>query len=184
MDGGLRIWNICNQCARNVYGTAAPNQRYADATARLLFGTAAQESALLWERQRSPRYDGQVGGFSKWQLETASIKESLAFLRSRQPLLKNATDFLFADPHAPVSWIDQMTLDAILWSMRMDDNDKLGCLFARIHYMWSTPAPIPYSLDEQAAYWKTYYNSPHGAGTTTQYIESWRRLCEPVIYAA
>jgi len=184
MDGGYRIWRICNQCAREVYGAVAPNQRYADATARLLFGTAAQESGLLWERQRTPKWDGAVGGFSKWQVETGSINESVAFLRSRPPLLARATEFLFADPHAPATWIDAMDMDALLWAMRLDDNDKIGCLFARLHYMWSTPRPIPDTLDLQSEYWKTYYNTRHGAGTPEQYRVSWRRLCDPIVYSA
>ncbi len=181
MDGGYRIWRICNQCAREVYGAVAPNQRYADATARLLFGTAAQESGLLWERQRSPRWDGAVGGFSKWQLEISSIKESIAFVRQRQALLVRATEFLFADPRATTNWID-IPFDSILWAMRMDDNDKIGCLFARLHYMWSTPLPIPDSIEQQAQYWKTYYNSPAGRGTVGQYIENWNRICKPIVY--
>ena len=58
--------------------------------------------------------------------------------------------------------------------MRMDDNDKIGVLFCRLHY-FRVNDPIPASLADQAAYWKRWYNTTAGAGTPDQYIKSWGR---------
>ena len=174
-----RIWRLCQACARSVY-TTKPSAAYADRVARLLFGTAAQESGLRWERQRTPRWEGNVGGFSKWQLETGSIDLSRAMLRSRPALLTRATDWLFADPRANTTWVNVLPLEYVLWAMRLDDNDKIGVLFARLHYMRVRPL-VPASLVDQAAYWKRWYNTPAGKGTAQQYLANWRALCAEVV---
>lgn len=171
----LRIFEICRGCAASVFGSSEPTAQYADAVSKLLFGTAVQESGLQWERQRSPRWDGTVGGFSKWQLEKGSIEASLAYLRTHPAMCARATAWLFDDPHAPVTWVDTMGLDAILWAMRLDDNDKIGCLFARLHYL-RISEPVPDTVMAQAAYWKKYYNTVAGAGTVAQYLTNWRKV--------
>lgn len=174
-----RIWTLCQQCAVSVYPVEQYSVEYCDRVAKLLFGTAAQESGLRWERQRTPRWDGAVGGFSKWQVETGSIKQSIA-LMSRRPLLaERATKFLFNDPNAPTSWLSDMTLDAILWAMRMDDNDKIGVLFCRLHYL-RVADPVPYGLGPQADYWKRYYNTMAGKGTCQEYLDNWNRYCREI----
>lgn len=167
-----RIYVLCAQCAKMIYGSRPPTDAYGEQVARLLFGTAAQESGLRWERQRSPRWDGDVGGFSKWQLEKNSILDSLAYLRARPDVLRRATLFLFEDPNTPTTWVDTMPIESILWAMRLDNNDKIGVLFARLHYL-RVAEPVPTGLYQQAAYWKRYYNTPSGAGTAEQYIQSW-----------
>lgn len=175
-----RVYRICKQCAETVYDQRQPTPTYALSTAYLLFGTAAQESCLQWERQRTPRWVGKVGGFSKWQLETGSIEASIKMLKSRPQLLVRATEFVFADPNTPLEWPDLIDLDAILWALRMDDNDKLGCMFSRLHYM-RVPTPIPHTIGGQAQYWKEHYNTLAGKGTANQYVASWTRYCSHVV---
>jgi len=175
-----RVYSICKQCAECIYDLRKPTSDYSLSIAHLLFGTAAQESCLQWERQRTPRWEGKVGGFSKWQLETGSIGESIKMLKARPNLLVRATEFVFSDPNTPIEWPDLINLDAILWALRMDDNDKLGCLFSRLHYM-RIPKPIPATIGGQAQYWKEYYNTFAGKGTPNQYIESWKRYCMNVV---
>jgi len=170
-----RIWNICARCAKEIYGLRAPNKRYAQATASLLFGTAAQESGLVWERQRSPRWAGDVGGFGKWQVERGSILASLDYLRARPELLDRVTQFVFADPRAGREWVEAMNLDAFLWALRMDNNDGLGVALCRIHYL-RIADPIPGTIEGQAAYWKKWYNTTAGAGTIEEYMRNWQSL--------
>lgn len=174
-----RIWDVCRACASAIYGRVAPSPQYAERIAHLLFGTAAQESGLRWERQRSPRWGGQVGGFSKWQVEIGSITASLDYLRMRPDVCERATLWLFDDPHAPADWPDVMPTDAIMWALRLDDNDKIGAMFGRLHYL-RIAEPVPDSLAGQAQYWKRHYNTEAGAGTVSQYIRSWAALCEDV----
>ena len=178
-----RIWRLCQGCAAMVYGAKPPSPAYVDRTARLLFGTAAQESGLQWERQRTPRFEGGVGGFGKWQVEPGSIKASLAYLRERPGVLARATQWLFADPHAPVTWPDLIPMDALLWALRLDDNDKLGVLFARLHY-FRIPQPIPETLAAQSVYWKDGFNTAVGHGTPEAYLDNWNRYCRDVVAAS
>ena len=176
-----RLWQLCQQCAQQIWDVVPPNARYADLVARQLLGTCAQESGGEWERQRLPNlWDTDIGGFSKWQVEKGSILASLAMLRQRHMLLRHATDFVFADSLATLGWIDEITLPSILWAMRMDDNDKLGVLFARLHYL-RDPWPIQATLRGQADTWKRDYNTVAGAGTPEQYIASWNGLCEGIV---
>ena len=182
MDNARRIWRICRDCAATVYGAKLPSPAYAERTARLRFGTAAQESNLTWERQRTPRFEGKVGGFGKWQVEPGSVAASLAYLRQRPGVLAHATHWLFADPHAPVTWPDLIPMDALLWALRLDDNDKIGVLFARLHY-FRVSAPIPDSLADQAAYWKRWYNTSAGSGTVEEYLANWDRYCKEAVHA-
>ena len=176
-DTSKRIWSLCQGCAATVYGSLPPTPAYADRAARLLFGTAAQESNLTWERQRTPRFEGRVGGFSKWQVEPGSVAASLEYLRARPDVLTRATQWLFADPHAPLTWPDLIPMDALLWALRLDDNDKAGVLFARLHYFRVHDA-IPESFADQAAYWKRWYNTPAGSGTVEEYMANWSRYCK------
>jgi len=182
MDDARRIWRLCQGCAATVYGAKTPSPAYAERTARLLFGTAAQESSLTWERQRTPRFEGKVGGFGKWQVEPGSVAASLAYLRQRPDVLARATHWLFADPHAPLAWPDLIPMDALLWALRLDDNDKIGVLFARLHY-FRVNDPIPDSLADQAAYWKRWYNTPAGSGTVGEYLANWDRYCKEAVHA-
>lgn len=180
MEEGLRIWKLCREAAESIFGRVSPTPEYARRVAWLLFGTAAQESGLRWERQRTPRWEGNVGGFSKWQVETGSIQDSLAYLRRRPDVCARATEWLFADPKAPQTWIDLIPMEAILWALRMDDNDKPGVLFARLHYL-RVSEPVPLTLYDQASYWKDHFNTIKGAGTVEQYLGSWNRWCAPVV---
>lgn len=171
-----RLWTICQRVGHGLYDKAAPNHRYGECCARLLFGTAAQESALVWERQRTPRWDGAVGGFSKWQLESGSIQSGMRQLQLKPGLAASATMLVFADRNASVMWCRDMDLSTILWALRMDDNDMFGCVLARLHYM-RCPGAVPESIEGQAAYWKKWYNTPSGKGTEMQFIENWNRYC-------
>jgi hypothetical protein len=172
-----RIWELCIECAGAIYGTTAPTSGYALRTARLLFGTCAQESGLVWERQRAVEFAGRRGGFSKWQVEEGSIQASLEYLRRRPAVQLRATSWLFADPHAGPEWLS-IGVEALEWAMRIHDSDVIGVLFARLHYLWVTPEPIPEGVEAQAGYWKRFYNTAAGSGTVEEYLGNWERAVE------
>jgi len=174
-----RLWRICQACARSIYGSREPTERYANLTARLLLGTAAQESGFEWERQRTPAFFGDIGGFTKWQIEAGSFNDSLNMLRGRPELASRATQWLFADLHASTAWLFGSTPESLFWGLRLDDNDKVGALFCRLHYA-RDPHPIADSLGDQARYWKRIYNTLAGKGTSAQYVLSWNRLCKQI----
>ena len=43
-------------------------------------------------------------------------------------------------------------------------------------FLSNIPAPIPYDIPGQAAYWKRYYNTGAGAGTEQKFIDDSKRL--------
>ncbi len=49
-------------------------------------------------------------------------------------------------------------------------NPFLGLLFARLQYL-PLKESIPETIEERAAYWKQYYNTPKGKGTVEHYLE-------------
>lgn len=170
-----RIWDLCLECSGSVYDSKPPNDAYRLRTAQLLFGTAAQESGLIWERQRSMQFWTDRGAMSKWQLEAGSIIDSLRWLKEHPLAAGNATRFVFSDAHATPDWIFSIPLPAICFALKIDDNDRIGVLFARLHY-FRDPRPIPDTIQGQAEYWKRVYNTMAGAGTVGDYMTSWRNM--------
>jgi hypothetical protein len=69
-----------------------------------------------------------------------------------------------------------MGIEALEWALRMDDNDRLGVIFARVHYL-RVADPIPLDVLGQAKYWKRWYNTGLGRGTVEEYLANWERGC-------
>ena len=86
---------LCAECASSVYASRAPTEAYAARVARLLFGTAAHESAGF-RHSRQMRFSSVSprGGWSWWQLEWGSISDSLHRLDGNEALATNAARFL------------------------------------------------------------------------------------------
>lgn len=176
---GRSVWALCRSCAESVYGTRAPNERYADAVARLLLGTAAQESAgFRYRRQLGFRADSLRGAFGLWQCELASIRASVEWVRERPELLRNASAWL-ADgwDGGDLAHLPEYAIPAIL---QRPDGDRLSCLLGRAHYL-RVADPVPDTLAEQAVYWKRWYNTRLGRGRAEDYVRSWQLHCAPVL---
>ena len=172
-------WALCKSCASCICGTRTPTPAYADATARLLFGTGAQESGYRNGRQLGFSLISTAGAFGFWQVEKGSVTDSLAYLARRCDVADRALPWL-PEPHRRVAEnsmdgrIVSELLKAIMWS------PELGVFFSRVHYL-RVPEPIPVRLEDQAGYWKRHYNTALGKGRPEQYINSWVRLCEDVV---
>ena len=52
----------------------------------------------------------------------------------------------------------------------LETNIGFSIIMCRIHYR-RVPKPLPYTLEDQAVYWKAYYNSHLGKGTVEKFIE-------------
>jgi hypothetical protein len=180
-----RLWRICKRCVLTMDtldGKTMTN--YGFATAMLLLGTAAQESNFKWERQRSPKWDGAVGGFSKWQVEVASIMQTRDGLRDAR--LERALCLVFNDPKATGDSLRYVSIDQLLWALKIEDNDHLGVLFAREHYRRvSEPIPVHPDLSTQIVqlgrYWKQYYNTTLGSGTEAQFYTNFDNYCREIV---
>lgn len=175
----LAVWRLCQECAAEIYDTYPYSAWTQDKIARLLFGTAAQESRLIYRRQISSKtnkpMEGYGGAFSLWQVERGSVRLTLQSLRKRPNIARRAHNFCFSEDDP---FICEMPAEAIL--ERSMTNDRLGCLLGRMHYL-RVRCQIPDSLEEQAYYWKRWYNTFKGKGTPEQYMKNWRAICEPVV---
>jgi hypothetical protein len=178
-----RIWGLCQECAGAIWGRVAPNAGYQRAVGELLFGTACVESDLRLHRQKGLAFWSERGGFSKWQLELTSIEESARWILDRSALKRRCTNWLF-----DVGAVEEPTVapwlygqhEEILFAMTLRENDRIGALFARLHYL-RVAAPVPRTVGEQAAYWKQWYNTESGKGTVGQYLEKWGKYRDLVI---
>lgn len=181
------IYELCIDAATSIYGSNPPNDRYAAATARLLFGTAAKESHLIYNRQLTPKFSGQVGGFGLWQVELETAKDLLVRYLGPRPSLKHSiARFIFGDdPSLPMDWAETISVERLAGMLWADD--RTGVALARLRY-FSEPAPIPEGLIDQAKYWLKHYNrygcTKHHAESACvgQYIKAWNE-CVPREYA-
>jgi hypothetical protein len=181
-ENALRIWQLCQGCAAAIYDTRPPAAAYAERVARLLFGTAAQESEFIERRQhgRDGRpLSGDIGAFGLWQVEIAtSVEDSLRALYARPGLLEHAKGWL---PAVCSEVLENRNARFIAWFMTVPSGDPLAVLFARLHYLFRTKDPVPESVEDQAAYWKRWYNTIAGAGTVEQYLTGWRQRCAHIV---
>jgi hypothetical protein len=168
-----------------IYGNQPPNTDYARRVARLLFGTAAQESEFIERRQHGRDgcpLPGDIGAFGLWQVEIAtSVEDSLDALYARPALLDRVKAWL---PIHCREVLETRNARFTAWFMMVSSGDPLAVLFARLHYLFRTKDPVPESVEEQAAYWKRWYNTIAGAGTVEQYLSNWRLRCHDIVERA
>lgn len=130
-----------------------------NASARaLLLGTVAQESGFVYLKQL-----GAGPALGLWQMEPATHDDLWANFLEFQLLLRNKALALRAtEPSA---------------TAQLATNLAYACACARLQYL-RAPSAIPGADDVAglAAYWKTWWNTPKGAGTTGQFLANWDRF--------
>jgi hypothetical protein len=129
---------------------------------RLLLGTVAQESHFTYTRQIG-------GGPARGLCQIEGATEDSLWV-----------DYLAY--HADIA-------DYITRCCGRDGPDETaleydmiyGILLARCLYYWRDHDPLPDvdDVEEQARRWKTYYNTPAGAGTEEQFIQSYNLYVAP-----
>lgn len=132
-----------------------------EAAIRLLLGTAAQESRL-------GKYLHQVGGGPArgiYQMEPAThddLWHSYLSNKVREGLRAR---------------VQYLRVGAFEHADQMEGNLYYATAMARIHYLRIRAAlPDAEDLDGLAAYWKRYYNTTLGAGTTAEFLSNYRNL--------
>ena len=78
-------------------------------------------------------------------------------------------------------WMAPHTDDQRPHAADMTFNLRFAAAMCRVHY-FRRPEPLPAAgdLPAQAAYWKQFYNTPHGRGTVQEYVKNWKRFVEPL----
>lgn len=127
---------------------------------QLILGTAAKESDLgFWLDQTTP---GAGPAFGIYQMEQITYYDNLNWmLLHHKGLFEKAMS------------LGGSSLGR--GAARMHGNLEFATFMARVHY-FRRPAALSLTLAGQAAYWKKYYNTTLGAGTTAQYISAYNRL--------
>ena len=186
------IWQLCEDCADNIYTMNQPSPSYSLAVAQMLYGTACKESDLRHRRQTVFDWDGTRGAFSLWQVEYGSMETSINWLKKKPDTLERVSQWLFQSKRATVEWVD-LDKKTLLYMMR--GWDRFGVLFARLHY-FRVRQSIPSELHNQAEYWLTFYNcmgctkDPRSKNMSldsaknhciNSYIESWNRYSDGVV---
>lgn len=176
MSKATNILDLCTECATNLYGSKPPNSQYTQQTINLLFGTCAAESAFKDRRQKNFSLNAIEGAWGLWQCEEIAMIDYLSYLRRSPTVRKNFARFIFNGLNDDLEGILNMGPYSLL--KLVHDWDRLAVAFARLHY-FRFPQPIPVSIEDQAEYWKKYYNTHLGSGTTEKYLTAWRQLCLP-----
>jgi hypothetical protein len=167
-----KVWGICQSVARSMWVRRQPTEAYADRVARLLFGTAAHESAsFIYRRQIGFEPHSERGAFGLWQVENGSATDSM-YAIVKSPFLRSAVRECVSERSYGIvlSWCAKTALRAT----QRAEHDDLSCVLARLHYM-RVQSSVPATPDEQAAYWKAHYNTVHGKGTPEQWLRSYRK---------
>lgn len=189
------VWSLCVECANSLgpsilFDPAVDyerKQQYVQATAELLFGTAAIESDLRYMRQTTVDPMSERGGFGLWQIELETANSLLTNLRHRPTLSAAVASFIWPDDTYPNRWYEVGSTVGnrrISWLLR--GSHRAGAAIARLKYL-SIPSAIPWDdmpekrTERLGEYWKEHYNTHLGSGTVGRYISTFERLCRPVI---
>ena len=132
---------------------------WSQAAENLIMGTAAQESGL-------GTYVEQVGGGPArgiFQMEPATLDDCYVnFLDYRADLKAKIDSYLAPQP---ASKADQLAT-----------NNAYAAAMCRVRYMRVSAAlPDANDIPGLAAYWKQYYNTAGGKGTTDEFIANYNR---------
>jgi len=131
--------------------------KYSPAAVNLLLGTMAQESAFgKYIKQR-----GKGPALGVYQMEPAThndIRDN--YIAHRRDLKQLFLELGYTE----------FTPDKLLYDLRY------ATIFTRLHYA-RVPAPLPARGDiaGMADYWKQYYNTPLGKGTTEEFINNYNK---------
>jgi len=128
------------------------------AAEELLVGTAAQESRLGYSLRQHP--SGPARGI--YQMEPATFTDLMRWLTTKPDLMSAAADW--ASP-------------AIPFGAQLAGNLYFATAISRLNY-YRKPGSLPSAddLDGLAAYWKRWWNTELGAGTTAEGLRNYREL--------
>ncbi len=166
---------LCTEAAGAIYGHTPPSAAYQQRVARQLAGTAEAESLLRYRRQTVFDWTENRGAWGIFQTERRVVQDVARYLDRRRDVLKHVAAFVFqSDDSAIPRWLLEKWTDAPNLLRWLSGFDRLAVAQCRLHYLLR-PSPIPYSLSNQAAYWKRHYNTMAGAGTVEGYVAKYHR---------
>lgn len=150
----IRLWIV-----RPILEYLAPEIPNSYVAQELLMGTAAQESNFQYVDQIG---DAPGPAFGLWQMEKATHDDHIKWLAGNKSLERK---------------VQRLEIPAIIQpnaAIEMHGNLYYAAALCRIHY-WRVPEPLPsHELEDLARYWKKYYNTHLGKGTTEEFIHNFQ----------
>jgi len=129
-----------------------------EASVELLMGTAAQESSLGYHLNQL----GGGPGAGIYSIEEGTEQDVWRYLRRKKN--KGLRDIV-------KSFSSQTGPEALR------GNFYYSTAIARIKY-WMIPDALPQEMHLQALYWKAYYNTEKGKGTSQEYVKNYEKLVQ------
>lgn len=183
---------LCLEAAQAVFRGPVASPSLVMRAWKLLMGTCAVESGFRDPDRRQDGYslEDPNGAWGVAQVERISIRETLKRLDKEDADFHGRLfTFIWQRPSDGAvdrrwwKWYgDKDIAKGMALGLDGADPDRLCLAFARLHYFWK-PSSIPESIQGQAQYWKTHYNTPAGAGTVHKYRAAWARHCAPLFRA-
>ena len=132
-----------------------------DEALMLVYRTGLVESKYTYLRQKGG--NNIARGFFQCEPWVA-VSLCNDYLKYRQPLMKKMAEICYLD------WKYFTDPNEIDWREILTTNIIAQVVVCRLHY-WRVPKPLPKTLDEQAIYWKAFYNSAKGKGSKNHFLE-------------
>ena len=134
--------------------------KYADPKAiDLIYNTGLVESKYVYLKQ----IKGPARGYFQCESPTA-VDICKNYLAYRKDLMKTVSEVCMLD------WKYFLEPTEEDWEHILTSNLYAMICMARIHYR-RVPKPLPRTLEDQAIYWKAYYNTAKGKGTAEHFAE-------------
>ena len=125
----------------------------------LIYNTGLVESKYVYLKQ----IKGPARGFLQCEPWVAvDICEN--YLKYRKELMKKVALACLLD------WSYFLEPKEDEWRYILTTNVAAQIAMARLHYR-RVPKPLPRTIEEQAVYWKSFYNTSKGRGTTEKFLE-------------
>ena len=125
----------------------------------LVYNTGLVESKYVYLKQKK----GPAMGFYQWEPWVAvDICEN--YLKYREELMKKVAEVCMLD------WKYFLDPKEDEWRYILTTNIAAQIVLCRLHYR-RVPKPLPKTLEDQAFYWKKFYNSAKGKGTPEHFAE-------------
>ena len=86
------------------------------------------------------------------------------YLKYREDLMKKVAEACLLD------WRYFLEPKEVDWRFILTTNLAAQIAICRLHYR-RVPKKLPTTLEEQAVFWKEYYNTAKGAGTPAKFLE-------------
>lgn len=140
----------------DIFGKQSENKK------RLILGTMMQESRFIYRRQFN---DGPARGLGQIEPNTAyDIFKN--YLNYRHDMLRK----VLKTTNQGFNCMSKKSLET-----ELEKNDLFNLVMLRMCY-YRVPKAVPSSDLEIAKYWKKYYNTELGAGTTEEFLHSLKKL--------